>query len=771
MTDYQNKPQEEELYFHDLIDALLIRWHWFVVALIVFPALALGWLWMSVPVYKMQASVLLSDDKRGGNANELAAFQDLAMLGTLPNNIENEILVFKSNTLALRVIEDLQLDVSIFSESRFKSKLLYTDAPITLKYITRDSIPTHSYRYKIKVLSASHFSIAPIDEEKNPEAETVHEFGKPVAVPFGTAIVTHNPRSEYTSALLELGNPDDIALWLSNSIDVSLANKNASVLNISMQGTSRQRSSDIINSYIRLYNEDAINDKNRVAHNTAEFIDERLIIIRNELGGAEKDIETYKKDNKLSDVEEEARLTLQKFNTYETRVLDAETQMRLIEFVSAFLNSSTPGALIPANLGISDDALNREIARYNDLSLEYEKMQRTVKAQNPVMLNKRNELEAHHASIVQSVGNLKKTLGITLSNLKKKENLISGRVKETPKQERELRSVIRDKEIKEQLYIYLLEKREETQLSMSITAPSAKIIDAAWGTNTPVSPRKMLTLLFAVVAAFIVPSGAIFVINMFNTKIRDIRDVEKNVTAPIIGEIPSKPKSSAEIVMTEGNREGAAEAFRMLRTNLDFMTLNDAQRNTILITSTTPGEGKTYVSCNLALALAQSGKRVVLLGLDIRKPALHRCFAIDNNVGVTTFLSGKENSINTLIKHEVLNQNLDVIPAGPVPPNPSELLLSHRTEELINYCRTHYDYVVIDSAPAKLVSDTHIIAKYADVTLYVMRAGHLDKRILPVIDDMYCNKKLNNMGLVVTDIQTKRGSYGYGYGYGYSYGH
>lgn len=769
MTDYQNKPQEEELYFHDLIDALLIRWHWFVVALIVFPALALGWLWMSVPVYKMQASVLLSDDKRGGNANELAAFQDLAMLGALPNNIENEILVFKSNTLALRVIKDLQLDVSIFSESRFKSKLLYTDAPIILKYITRDSIPTHSHRYKIKVLSASHFSITPIVEEKNPEAETIHEFGKPVAVPFGTAVVTHNPRSEYTSALLELGNPDDIALWLSNSIDVSLANKNASVLNISMQGTSRQRSADIINSYIRLYNEDAINDKNRVAHNTAEFIDERLIIIRNELGGAEKDIETYKKDNKLSDVNEEARLTLQKFNTYETRVLDAETEMRLIEFVDAFLNGSSPGELIPANLGISDDALNREIARYNELSLEYEKMQRTVKAQNPVMLNKLNELEAHHASIVRSVGNLKKSLHITLTNLKNKERFISGRVKETPKQERELRSVVRDKEIKEQLYIYLLEKREETQLSMSITAPSAKIIDAAWGTNTPVSPRKMLTILFAVIVAFVVPSGGIFVINMFNTKIRDIRDVEKGVTAPIIGEIPSKSKNSAEIVMNEGNREGAAEAFRMLRTNLDFMTLNDAQRNTILVTSTTPGEGKTYVSCNLALALAQSGKRVVLLGLDIRKPALHRCFAIDNNIGVTTFLSGKENSIETLIKHEVLNQNLDVIPAGPVPPNPSELLLSERSEQLISYCRTHYDYVVIDSAPAKLVSDTHIIAKYADVTLYVMRAGHLDKRILPAIDDMYSNKKLNNMGLVVTDIKTKRGSYGYGYGY--SYGH
>lgn len=766
MTDYQNKPQEEELYFHDLIDALLVRWHWFVVALILFPALSLGWLWMSVPVYKMQASILLSDDKRGGNTNELAAFQDLAMLGALPNNIENEILVFKSNTLALRVVEDLQLDVSFFTESKFKSKLLYTtDAPITFKYISRDSIPAHSCRYKVQVLSSTHFSIVPIADEKNPSAAIIREFGKPVTVPFGTAIVQQNTKSEYSSALLELGNRDDIALWLSNSIDVSLANKNASVLNISMQGTSRQRSADIINSYIRLYNEDAINDKNRVAHNTAEFIDERLIIIRNELGGAEKDIETYKKDNKLSDVNEEARLTLQKFNTYETRVLDAETEMRLIEFVDAFLNGSNPGELIPANLGISDDALNREIARYNELSLEYEKMQRTVKAQNPVMQNKQNELEAHHASIVRSVGNLKKSLDITLTNLKNKERLISGRVKETPKQERELRSVVRDKEIKEQLYIYLLEKREETQLSMSITAPSAKIIDAAWGTNTPVSPRKMLTILFAVIVAFVVPSGAIFVINMFNTKIRDIRDVEKGVTAPIIGEIPSKSKNSAEIVMNEGNREGAAEAFRMLRTNLDFMTLNDAQRNTILITSTTPGEGKTYVSCNLALALAQSGKRVVLLGLDIRKPALHRCFAIDNNIGVTTFLSGKENSIETLIKHEVLNQNLDVIPAGPVPPNPSELLLSERTEQLISYCRTHYDYVVIDSAPAKLVSDTHIIAKYADVTLYVMRAGHLDKRILPAIDDMYSNKKLNNMGLVVTDIKAKRGNYGYGYGY------
>ncbi|MGL4493122.1 MAG: GumC family protein, partial [Tannerellaceae bacterium] len=622
MIDEQNNIQEEEINLRDIIDNILNHWYWFALSILATLSFAVGYLYIATPIYKTEASILLQDEKKGGGTNELAMFQDLGMFGNMSNNIENEILVFKSNTLALRVVEALRLDINYTSKSHLRSHTLYGNSPIKISYIKQDSFPITSQTFTIEIESAQNFRITPNDKEST-FTEATLAFNTPVSLPFGTGIVTLDEThlAETKEISVTFTNPQVAARSLSQNIAVSLANKNASVLNMSIQGTSQNRNIDILNTYIQLYNDEAINDKNRVARNTASFINDRLLVINDELGGVEQQVETYKKTNNLTNIEEEARLTLQKGSEYEAKIIETETQLRLIQFVKEYLaQSSGTFKLIPANLGIADAALTASIVRYNEQCLEYDRMRASTKEQNPILRTLHAELESLRTSINQSVGNLEQSLRIQRDNLESQENRINNRVRSVPQQERELRAVLRNQTIKEQLYIYLLEKREENELSMSIAAPPAKIIDAAWGTNIPVAPKKPIILLAALLLGIAIPAIVLFILNMLNTKLKNRRDLERVVNAPLAAEIPRKHGDSS-VVMTPGNREPAAEAFRMLRTNLDFMTMGQSDHNVIMITSTLPKEGKTYISVNLSLALAQSGKRVLLLGMDIRKPA------------------------------------------------------------------------------------------------------------------------------------------------------
>ncbi|MGL5562901.1 MAG: GumC family protein, partial [Tannerellaceae bacterium] len=528
MIDEQHNIREEEINLRDIIDNILNHWYWFATSIITTIFLAVAYLYIATPIYKTEASILLQDEKKGGGANELAMFQDLGMFGNMSNNIENEILVFKSNTLALRVTEALHLDINYSAKSNLRTSTLYGNSPIKINYLKRDSVPNRAQTYLLKIESPHNFRIIPQDKEDTYSEQTL-AFNTPVALPFGTGIVTLDETFAHDTKeiTVTLSNPQTVARTLSQNIAVSLANKNASVLNMSIQGESQLRNIDLLNTYIQLYNDDAINDKNRVARNTASFINDRLLLINDELGGVEQQVEQYKKSNNLTNIEEEARITLQKGSEYETKIIETETQLRLVQFVKEYLTQANETfKLIPANLGITDAALSAAIVRYNEQCLEYDRMRVSTKEQNPILRTLHAELVALRASIHQSVGNLEQSLRIQRDNLENQENRINNRVRSVPQQERELRAVLRNQTIKEQLYIYLLEKREENELSMSIVAPPAKIIDAAWGTNIPVAPKKPIILLAALLLGVAIPAIILFIYNMLDTKLKTRRDLD-----------------------------------------------------------------------------------------------------------------------------------------------------------------------------------------------------------------------------------------------------
>jgi capsular exopolysaccharide synthesis family protein len=490
------------------------------------------------------------------------------------------------------------------------------------------------------------------------------------------------------------------------------------------------------------------------------------VIINEDLSTVEKGAEQFKTANQLTDLATEAGLAVQSKSEIEKNLLDLNTQLKLAEYVSDYVNANS-GELIPANMGIGDASVDGNTEKYNQLVLERNRILKGSTEKNPTIINLNGQIKSLEQSIKQSLAATKASLKISLKAIKGQENRFASTISEVPKQERVFRDIQRQQQIMETIYLYLLEKREENAITMAVTQPSAKIIDTAYGSNIPVAPKRNIIYLAALLLGLLIPFGVIYVRSLIDNKIHTRKDVESVVKAPILGDVP-KTKSAKKIVVSDSDRSSIAESFRLLRTNINFMLTGVKEGGkTIFITSTISGEGKTFVAINLAAVLSLTNKKVLLIGADIRKPKIGDYLELTYEKGLTHYLIDNDLKITDIIK-SVSELNFDFIGSNLIPPNPSELLMNGRFEDVLAYGKQHYDYVIVDTAPVNLVTDTLLLSHLADMFIFVVRANYLDKRLLSIPKMIYEAKRLPNMAMLINCTDLERG-YGYGYGYGYTY--
>ena len=762
---FSYKEENNMLSFSDLLYIIKINWYWFVFSVIICLSLAFLYVKSTPKIYTRTASVLIKDNSSGSNLSQSSAFEDLHLFD-VKRNVDNEIFIFKSKQLMLKVARRLNLNISYIASDGLRKTELYTRSPIIVSF--PDASETDRFSFAATPISENEVQLSDFSENKG-EVITVNlsendtitaSIGKIVVIPS----IYYGDKYFDVPITITKSNLEDIAQYYSDILNVTIPERSASIIRISLNDISIPRNEDIINTAIAVYNEEAISDKNQIMISTSEFINERLIIIEKELGNVDADIETFKRENRLTDIHSETDIYLRESSLFSQEAMDLQNQRTVARHIRDYLMDPRRSSdAIPANT-ISDVSIEGQISEYNSLLLRRNKLISNSSDRNPVVLDLNNSLTSMKQTIIRAVENLIHSLDIKIRNIRERESQTSKRISAVPTQQKYVLSVERQQKIKESLYLYLLNKREENALSQAIIESDARIIDPAKGAKKAVSPKTTLILLAALLAGIAIPAAFLWLQAVLNTTVRNRKDVEDALSIPFLGDIPLRKKNNVgNIVVRENSREPISEAFRIIRTNMDFMRNKNQESQVIMITSFNPGAGKTFVSTNLAMSMALTQKKVILLDLDIRKGTLSSHINI-SSLGITNFLSGKINDINEIINKNALHETLDFIPAGPVPPNPSELLLSDRLDILIQNLKKHYDYVILDNAPSNVVADATIINRVSDLTIYIIRADKMDRRQLPELEKLYLQKKYKNMGIILNGVNYKKFGYGY-YGY------
>lgn len=768
----QNEPTLREQ-----IEIYLRHWPWFIIGVIIALSLAYIYLRYTTPFFQSTTSIIIKDSKGRGAASELAAFEDIGLIsGMNSNSIENEIEILKSRQLIRNVVDELNLNIRYNREGKFKTSELFLNKPFEVKILNENQYATlPSSQFKITITSSNTFQL--IDEVNNININA--GFGDKIELPYFDIIVIPNleviesSKFEYNYTLqVQILNPENIVSYYRSAIQVNPVVRNSSVIQLSLNDPVKDKAEYILNELVVQYNKDAIDDRNMVATNTARFIDERLQIITQELDSVETDKVVFKQDNRLTNIEAEAQMFLENASDLNKRQLDITTQMSLVDNIINYLAEDDLTALLPSNLGISQDGLQGLIQNYNQFVLERNKLLRSSTEQNPVVVNLANQISQLKANVLRSLNNVKSSLETSLRDLRRQEAVFGSRITQVPDTEKELRNIIRQQNIKEALYLFLLQKREETSLSLAVTAPKAKIVDFAHTSPSPISPKPNIIFLAALLLGLLVPFLIIYLNQLLYNKVSNRKDIEKiapNIT--LIGEIPKLARGEDELIKNN-DTSVLAESFRILRTNLQYILANKKltdKSKTIFVTSTVKGEGKTFISVNLALTLSNVGKKVILIGADIRNPKLQKFIQNANSKrGFTDYLVQPELTIDELIYKSPFNKTLDVLFSGSIPPNPAELLLNDRVAILFEDLKQKYDYVIVDTAPSMLVTDTLLINNFADLTLYVVRADYTERRLLEFPVDCVEEGKLQSVSFILNNL--KMANFGYGNKYGYTYG-
>ena len=546
-------------------------------------------------------------------------------------------------------------------------------------------------------------------------------------------------------------------------LNISALTKSTNILEISFTDPVKEKSEDFLDKLVVIYNSDAIVDKNLISEKTAKFINERLEIITNELDGVEKDVEKYKYKNQITDLSTEAELYLKNSSESNKEEVVVGTQLKVVGIMIDFMKKNGANDIIPANIVPDDNNSSALIGEYNNLVIERNRVLKSSTPENPIVIRVNDKINALKSSIFESLNKLKSSLIIKNNAITNQGNIIGGRISQIPRQEREFRGIFRKQQIKEELYLYLFKKREETAITLAATAPISKVVDYAYSSDSPISPKRSLIFLVSLIVGLLIPFSIIYLLDLLDTKVKSRHDLDANLTIPFIGDVPHSDDNNE--IMQSGSRTSSAEAIRIVRTNLEFVLSNLETKNkakTLFVTSTLPKEGKTFIAINLAATIAISGKKVLLIGMDIRNPRLDEYVKLPSR-GLTNFLSTKDSDIKDFIVNQKDYENFDILPAGVIPPNPAELLMSKKVDAMFEQLKSEYDYIVVDTAPVSLVTDTLLISKNADAFVYVVRANYLEKSLLRTPETLYRESKLPNMCVLLNDTDTKSG-YGYGYG-------
>ena len=776
--------EEGSVDYKELIFQYIIHWPWFVASVLVCLIGSWAYLHFQTPVYQVSASIMIKDDKKsGGNSADLESL-GLGGMITSTQSIDNEIEVLRSKTILKEVVNNLELYIQYYDEDEFPKKELYKTSPVIVNLTNQeaDQLP----------------GTALIDMKLAPEGSLdiqlkigVNEYTKhfdklPAVLPTdaGTFGFTLKDsllngkvvgQNEIRNISAMVNRPFGVAKGYQNMLNIAPTSKTTSVAVVSLMNTNIQRGQDFINKLMEMYNRNTNNDKNEVAEKTREFINERIQIIDQELGSTEDKLEAFKRDAGLTDISSDAQLAVSGNAEYEKKRVENGTQINLIRDLTKYINNpSNEYEVLPANIGLSDNGLTTQIDRYNELIFERKRLLRTSTENNPMIVNLDTSIRAMKANVQAAIDGTLKGLLIVKADLDREASRFSRRISDAPGQERQYVSIARQQEIKAGLYLMLLQKREENAITLAATANNAKIIDEPVAEGGPVSPRPKMIYMIALVVGVGLPVGIIFLIGLTKFKIEGRNDVEKLTTLPIVGDVPLTTERTGSIAVFENQNTLMSETFRNLRTNLQFILKSD--QKVILVTSTVSGEGKSFISANLAISLSLLGKKIVIVGLDIRKPGLNKVFNIPRKEqGITQYLSNPEKNLMDFVQLSDVNKNLYILPGGTVPPNPTELLARDGLDKAIEILKKNFDYVILDTAPIGMVTDTLLIGRVADLSVYVCRADYTRKAEFSLINELAESNKLPNLCTVINGLNLQKKKYGYYYGYGkygkyYGYG-
>lgn len=773
--------QEEDIQLRAILEKYLIHWQWFVLGVLLCITAAYVYLRYTTPQYQASTTILVKDEKKGGMLSELSAFADLGLGSSMKSNLDNEIEILKSRTLVERTVKKLELNITMTVKGNVVDVEIYKDTPIKVNFInTKPSFLTNSTSFECKNLTANTFELTDTSEEGESALlgnKNEFRYGEIIPTRIGDLIVTKGVTSKEVNLFGEspiniIVSPlEKVVASYQKRLVVNPISKTSSVVEISIVDPVVKKAEVFLDQLIEVYNEDAEADKSFISESTSKFIANRLLLITQELDGVEKDVEHFKTANKLTDIETEAKLFIEGSAEYNKKRVEMEIQLNMVASMLDFIKKSSYSDLLPTNLisAESGDAPGL-MDSYNQLVLERNRILKSATAANPTVLKLDSQLASLKMNITESLRRLQSNLQIQKRDLKSQEGLLDNKIGDIPVQERQFRVIARQQKVKEELYLYLLQKREETAISLAATEPNARVIDAAKASKIPVSPKKNIIYLAALLLGLLIPFGILYVKELLDTKVKTRFDLTDKFNIPFLGDVP-KSLTPNEMI-SSASRTSSAEALRIVRTNLDFMLnqVPDGKAKSIFMTSTIPGEGKTFLSVNLAGVFALSGKKVLLIGMDVRSPKLNEYIGLPNSKGLTDYLSTKGAAIGDYVNQLKGFESFDVLLAGSIPPNPTEILMSQKLDELFVQLKSDYDFILVDTAPVSLVSDTLIVAKHADTFVYVVRANHLDKRMLNIADSMHREGKLPNMAFLLNDTDVAKG-YGYGYGYGnYGYG-
>lgn len=792
--DKLGEQSEEQVNIQELLFRYLIHWPWFVVSIIICIACAWGYLRLTTPIYNISATVLIKDEKKGGGASMSSDLEKMGLEGFVSSssNVDNEIEVLRSKSLAREVVNNLGLFVTYMDEDEFPSKELYHTSPVlvSLTHQEADKLPG---RMEINMILQPTGALGV--QITVGEKEYRKQFDKlPAVFPTDEGTVAFFANNDTLSAVCPenitkerhitafINRPFSVLKEYVSSLSIAPTSKTTSVVVISLENTNTRRGRDYINKLLEMYNINANNDKNEVAQKTAEFIDERIGIISKELGSTEQDLENFKRSAGITDLSSEAQIALTGNAEYEKKRVENQTQINLVIDLQRYMKGNEYEVL-PSNIGLQDAASAGAIDRYNQMLVERKRLLRTSTENNPTIINLDTSIRAMRTNVQATLDATLKGLQITKEDLAREASRYSRRINDAPTQERQFVSIARQQEIKSGLYLMLLQKREENAITLAATANNAKIIDEALADDNPISPKKTIVYLAALVLGVGFPVGVIYLIGLTKFKIEGRADVEKLTSLPVVGDIPLADEKTGSIAVFENQNNLMSETFRNVRTNLQFMLENG--KNVILVTSTISGEGKSFISANLAISLSLLGKKVVIVGLDIRKPGLNKVFNIPKKEhGITQYLTNTTANLMDFVQPSDINKNLFILPGGTVPPNPTELLARGGLEKAIETLKANFDYVILDTAPVGMVTDTLLIGRVADLSVYVCRADYTHKAEFTLINELAENNKLPNLCIAVNglDLNSRKYSYYYGYGkygkyygygkrYGYGYGY
>ena len=776
--------QDDFLRIQDLLYLCLARWKWFVLSLVVTIGVATVYLLRTPAVYTRTASVLIKEDSKSKSvSSDLESFSEFGLFQS-GTNVNNELITFQSPALMTEVVKRLRLDMNYFVPGKFHRKVAH-GLTLPVDVTIRDLPENESAGFTLEVqpdgtLFLSDFTRNGTElDGKDIKGSLLDS----IPTPLGKIIIHTTPnyvKGEAYILYISKSSLYNAVNSYSSNLSISLNNEKASVIDLSLKDNSTQRAEDVLSMLISVYNENWVKDKNQIAVSTSMFINERLGVIEQELGNVDEDISSYKSEHLLPDVQAASSMYMAQSSQTNAQILSLNNQLYMTRYIRNYLaNDANRTQLLPANSGIESANIESQIAEYNKQLLQRNSLVANSSTENPLVVDMDQALASMRGAIIRSIDNRIVTLNSQIKSLRQTEQQTTSRIAANPTQAKYLLSVERQQKVKEALYLFLLQKREENELSQAFTAYNTRIVTPPHGSMLPTSPVRKNIFMVAFALGLLIPVVIIFTRENMNTRVRGRKDLE-NVTVPFIGEIPlftrkkkgifgKKPQEVKAVVVKEGSRDIINEAFRVLRTNLEFMTGKDKTSNVIIVTSFNPGSGKSFLTMNIAVSFAIKEKKVLVIDGDLRHGSASSY--IDSPAkGLSDYLGGRIDNLDEIIVPDPRHKSMDILPVGTIPPNPTELLFDERLKQVIDTVKEQYDYVLIDCPPIELVADTQIIEKQADRTIFVVRTGLLERSMLAELEKIYEEKKYKNMSLILNGTEGSGGRYGYRYGYHYGYG-